>query len=298
MTEILLLGGSGLVGSRFNELSKSKYPIIVPTSRQADVMKPKQFERYLRSTKAGVVINCIAFTNTNQAEGQKGDTDGLAYQLNAKVAGDIARICHDENKSLYHLSTDYVFDGQRAGRAYTETDTVNPINWYAITKTIGEELVQKEMPDATIVRLSMPYRAKYDRRSDLVRSFISLFDQGHVIKGITDSKISPIFIDQLCQALSQMIDQQTHGIYHLGPTDPISPYDFARLVAEVNGYSPELVQPIDFETYNQGRVAPLVPYSWLDVTKFEENISKKILKSNLVSLRTHHRQIQRFKKSA
>jgi dTDP-4-dehydrorhamnose reductase len=280
--KILVLGGSGLVGSRFCGMA-SDYEISAPSHDELDLLDFKSVEEHLLRSDAEAVINFAAFTNVDEAEKEKDDPDGLVYKLNVTVPEVLARGCSDSGKYLIHISTDYVFDGTKPS-PYKEEDTPAPVNWYGTTKMLGEEKVSTVSEEFLIVRPEMPYSAHFEKKLDIARTFVKMLIEGKEINGVSDQKITPVFVDSLVEGLLRLLEAKASGIYHLASTDYTTPYDFARLIGEKFGLDVSMVKAVAFAQYNQTRPAKRPQNSYLDVSKFETEFGKGILKSVSESL--------------
>lgn len=281
--KILILGGSGLVGSRFYELYNSKFEITAPTHDQLDILNANELSTWVENSLADVVINFTGHTNVDEAEKEKDDLSGMAYKLNVLAVGNLAKICAATQTHVIHISTDYVFDGTKDS-PYIETDKPNPINWYGRTKRLGEEEVLSINMDYTIVRPEMPYSAGFEKKSDIARTFLKMLNESKDINAISDQKITPIFVDTLAHGLAKIVEKKSRGIYHLVSTDSTTPYDFAVMIAEKFGLNKNLVKSVLFAEYNKTRPAKRPQNSYLDVSKFETEFGKGILKTVSESL--------------
>lgn len=287
--KILILGSSGLVGSRFLELA-ADYNIVAPSHEELDLSDFVHLESYLGRSDADVVLNFAAFTNVDEAEKEKDNAEGLVYKLNVSVPKILAQNCLSLNKYFVHISTDYVFDGTKQA-PYIESDIPNPVNWYGTTKFLGEEEIKNISPQFLIVRPEMPYSARFDKKPDIARVFLKMLKEGKEINGVSDQKITPTFVDTLIYGLFSLIDIKASGIYHLASTDWTTPYDFACLIADKFGLDRNLVKAVPFAQYNETRIAKRPQNSYLDVSKFEAEFGKGILKTLSESLDELERQM-------
>src|SRR5262249_19152791 len=129
-SSMLVLGGSGLVGSSVVRLWDDSVELDVPTHTQLDVLDGEALRAFVRHTEAPVVLNLAAWADVDGAEAEQGNQDGRVYALNARLPGQLATVCAELGKYLVHVSTDYVFDG-KAERPYVERDQTAPLCWYA-----------------------------------------------------------------------------------------------------------------------------------------------------------------------
>lgn len=282
--KILITGGTGLVGSTFVELTKDKFEVVAPTSEELDISDPSQIEKAVLDKKPDVFINLGAFTNVDGAQDQSDDEGGTVYKINALAPANIAGICKQNNIHFIQISTDYVFDGKKENEPYKEDDKTGAINWYGKTKQYGEEFVADSGCDFSIVRIEMPYSAKYDIKSDFARFFMNGLKEGKEIKAVNDQKITPVFVDCAVMAIAKIAEEKTFGVYHVASTDATSPYDFAGMLAGQLNLDKSLIHAISFEEFNSNRKASRPKNSWLSVSKFEEKFGKGILMSNLESI--------------
>lgn len=280
--KILVLGGSGLVGSRFIEMAEG-YDIAAPTHDELDLLDLKQLDDYLLTSDAEVVINFAAFTNVDTAEAEKGSEEGNVYKLNVALPAAIANHCAANGKRFIHISTDYVFDGTKP-TPYFEEDQPNPVNWYGKTKMLGEEAVKVSEGKWLIVRPEMPYSSHFEKKLDIARTFVKMLTEGKTINGVSDQKITPIYVDHLVYGLQKLIEADAAGIYHLASTDYTTPYDLAVMIAEKFNLDKTLVKPVPISEYNETRSAIRPINTYLDVSKFEAEYGKGILKTVSESL--------------
>lgn len=280
--KILILGGSGLVGSRFIELAEG-YDISSPTHDELDLLDLKQLDQYLLTSDAEVIINFAAYTNVDTAEEEKGSEDGTVYKMNVVLPQALANHCASNSKRFIHISTDYVFDGTKQ-TPYVEEDEPNPLNWYGKTKMLGEEAVKNAEGKYLIVRPEMPYSSHFEKKLDIARIFVKMLKEGKQINGVSDQKITPIYVDSLVWGLLKLIESDATGIYHLASTDHTTPYDLAVMIAEKFGLDKSLVKSVPIAEYNKTRPAIRPQNTYLDVTKFEAEFGKGILKTVSESL--------------
>lgn len=275
--KVLVFGGSGLVGSRFVELSTDKFEIKAPKASEVDILDKQKISRIVSDFNPVTIINFAAYTNVEEAEKQRGDKSGVCYQINAEGARNVAEVCNKLGKHLIHISTDYVFDGIKSDRPYTEKDKPNPINWYGATKYFGEQFVLESGCYHTLIRISMPYSAHYNQKGDIARFFLEQLKNKDKISAIVDQKITPTLVDDIANALIVIVDKKPTGIYHLASTNHITPLEFARLIAQTFNLDSTLITAITLEEYNKKKLAKLLKNSWLEVSKFAMEFGPNIL---------------------
>lgn len=277
MQKVLLFGGSGLVGSRFSELKKTQFEISAPDGTQVDILNEEQIIKAFEQFKPACVINFAAYTNVEQAEKEKGDKDGLCFRVNATGAKNVASVCKNLGMHLIHISTEYVFDGEKETSPYTEEDKPNPINWYGQTKYFGEQFILDSGCEFTLVRISMPYSANYDQKSDIARFFLSQLRSNSQIRAVEDQEISPTLVDDIANALAVVVDKKPGGVHHVAAKNYTTPFEFAKLIAQTFNLDSSLVFPVTLEEYSKTKTARLLKNSGLDCSKFVRDFGSNIL---------------------
>lgn len=277
--KIAIFGGGGLVGTRFNNLQKDNFDIESPSVSEVDILDKSALLKFVQASKAEVLINFAAITDVekSEAETETGNKDGICFQVNAIGAKNVADICQKLDKYLIHISTEYVFDGNKSENPYTEQDTPSPKNWYGTTKLFGEEFVLASGCKSTIVRISMPYSPFYGLKSDAARFFLTQLKGGNAIKAIADQRVTPTLVDNIVNALQTLIETNSLGLYHVSSKNSVTPLELAKIIAKVFGLDNSLISPISFEQYNQNKKAKLLQYSWLNPAKFEKDFGDEIL---------------------
>lgn len=277
MNEVLVIGSSSMIGSRFIELNGNQFTFATPAEGELNVLDSESIAKVIGKSSSSVVINFAAFTNVGKAEEEKDNEDGLCYKLNAGAVKTLADECKKTGKHLVQISTEYVFNGTKTDGLYNEQDQPSPINWYGRTKYLGERFISESGCKFTIARLTMPYRAKFDGKKDLVRGFLGMLKEGKEIFGCTDVINTPTFIDDIAKGLGLVINKELEGIIHLSSGDEISPFNFACTIAQEFGLDKNLVKPITFEEFSKGRPAPLLKNSGLDNIRFKKEFGEGIL---------------------
>ncbi|MDO8460993.1 MAG: SDR family oxidoreductase [bacterium] len=249
--KILGTGLSGLVGSRVVELLKPQYEFEnIGHETGIDIADREGVIQAINDSDAPILLHFAAKTDVDGCEKDKVlKKDGEAWKINVLGTENVIEGCRQGKKKIIHISTDFVFDGEKKPQeAYEETDTPNPINWYGQTKYEAEKLVQSSDLDWAVVRIVYPYRAFF-KRMDFVRSIIYKFQNKENICAITDHVMTPTFVDDIAFALNQFIDKNAEGIYHVVGSQYITPYDAAKLIAQEFGLDNRLIKKITRKEY-------------------------------------------------
>lgn len=279
MKKVLVLGGSGLVGSNFIQKYSKEFEIKSPNAEDVDILKKDRLKRAFEESSPDVIINFAAFTDVEGAEEQKGNKEGICYLINAIGAKNVSEVSKELDKKLIHISTEYVFDGTKEDSPYTEEDKPNPINWYGTTKLSGEDFVLESLCRSTIVRISMPFRGFYKEKKDVARFFLEELKMSKKIRVVEDQRITPTIVSDISDALKQLVLSDNTGLFHVSGTDSVTPFEFAKTIAEIFRLDYSLISGIDLDEYNRTKKAKLLKYSWLNPTKFERAFGDEILHS-------------------
>lgn len=256
-TKIIGTGITGLVGSRIVELLQDQYDFVNFSLETGiditnfDLLK-KHFEQ---NDTAKVVLHLAGFTDVSAAWIQNGNKNGSCYQINTHGSRNIAQLCKKYSKYLIHISTDFVFDGQKKGK-YNEDDRPNPIEWYGKTKLWAEQEVQKSECQSVILRIAFPYKCKNSDPSiekkvklDLVRNIKEKLSKGEELKMFEDQIITPTFIDDIAKAIDAAIKRKPKGIYHCTGSTNLSPYELALRIADVFKLDKSLIKKSKLEDF-------------------------------------------------
>ncbi len=242
-------------------------------SKQAlDITHLDQLQAYLSKHPVDYLINCAAYTQVDQAEREKEQ----AFAVNALGPSYLASLAQARGFTLFHISTDYVFDGT-CSRPYTENMLPNPINYYGQTKLAGEQELLATNPAAYIIRTSWLYSVW---GNNFLTRFLAQVQQGQPIRMVYDQVGSPTYAPDLANAIWAMIQQLSQspglylpGIYHYANEGVASRYDFAWAIMRYTGLTDQLI-PVLTKDFS-----PLVQrpaYSVLGKEKIKQQFGLKI----------------------
>jgi len=274
-SKILGTGLTGLVGTRIIELLQKYFDFEdLPVEKGFNIVRSETIEKEVADSEAKVLIHLAAFTDVNAAWKERGNKEGLCYQVNVIGTRNIAKLCAKYKKFLIHFSTDFVFNGEKK-EPYTEEDKPNPLEWYGQTKYWAEEEVKNSGCKFCIVRIAFPFRAKYDFKSDLVRKIIIGFKSKTLTPMFFDQIITPTFIDDIANGAKVILQKKPMGIYHLVGSTFISPFDLAKKIAKIFNLGSTLVKKTSLSEYirNNPNSRPYQKMLALSNRKAEEKLS-------------------------
>jgi len=169
-----------------------------------------------------------------------------------------------------HFSTDYVFDGM-LGRAYAESDAVHPLGAYAVSKLAGELYAQAYLTRPLIVRTSGVFgpAGRHTARGNFLELMLRLAREGKPIRVVEDHVASPTYAPLLASRSIDMLERDLDGVFHCGGGQPVSWFDYARLIFDKAGLEADL-QPTNEREYRTAARRPR--FSALDNARMRESV--------------------------
>lgn len=233
---VLVTGAGGLVGSAVAKYCAAQQQEVSAFDHQTlDIADLESVGSVMRDLRPNVVINCAAWTDVDACE-----TD-LDHALRANARGPevLASTCREVDALLITISTDYVFDGRKAG-FYTQADQPNPISVYGRAKLEGEERAQQAHERTIIVRSGYIFGLG---GKNFLSTFPARARAGDTLKAISDMVGTPTYAPDLVQRLYQLAQLDRPGIYHVVNEGEGASFEgFARAALEIAGLDRGLVQ--------------------------------------------------------
>jgi dTDP-4-dehydrorhamnose reductase len=183
------------------------------------------------------IIHCAAATSVDWCEDNSVETDRINVQASVHLSGLAAEL----NAKFIHISSDSVFDGSRG--QYSETDEPYPLNVYAESKLRAEREVMHVNPRAVVARVNI-YGWNMQQKQSLAEWILTQLSSGKQVHGFTDVIFSPLLVNDLAEALLQMLDVELTGIYHVAGSEATSKFEFARTLARIFCADDGLVVPV------------------------------------------------------
>ncbi len=277
-TPLLATGINGLVGSKFTQLFQDKYQIqsldIRDPTNPVDITDYPAVIKAFEQSNAKTVIHLAAFTNVSKAWEQRQDRSGLAYQVNVEGTKNIIRACQQTDTYLIHISTAYVFAGEKDG-LYTEEDEPNPIEWYGQTKWEAEQAIMNSDINWSILRIDQPFRSDEFEKTDVAHKIIQGLKNDSLHPLFDNQYFGPTFIDDFALVMDYFVRTQTPGLFHASSGEKWSPFEFGRLIKEIHNLSGEIKKG-DLESYLQTLNRPYQKNTALDVSKLKKKIDFKL----------------------
>jgi dTDP-4-dehydrorhamnose reductase len=248
---------------------RAGYEVVALSRAELDIADPVGVGAVLGRVRPGVVINCAAYTRVDDAEA---DVAG-ATRVNATGPGVLAAAAASVGAWIVHVSTDYVFDGEKSSGAYVESDVTGPRSVYGVSKLLGERAVAAAAPDChTIVRSAWLFGTGGPCfPATILRAAASRPE----LRVVDDQVGSPTFTPHLAEALLSLAVDRVLGVTHVAAAGETSWFGFASaLVAAASaadaGTGWAVVSPCSTEEFP--RPAPRPAFSVLRSERVAEGV--------------------------
>ena len=259
---LVITGANGQVGRELVEMChRLGDDVIYYAHHDLDIADQHAVRAVISQHRPEAVVNCAALTATETCESNR----ALAMRVNADGAGYVAVESRRVGAHLVHLSTDYVFSGDK-GAPYTEDDEPGPINVYGQSKLAGEHAVLEAFPEATVVRTSWVCGA---HGKNVVRTVLRLANEHATLRFVNDQYGSPTFTADLAPLLRSLADGHVNGLVHATNDGVATWFDVARSVLEAAGHDPNRVTAIPTEDLQPAPTLRRPKYSALANTRLE-----------------------------
>ncbi len=251
--KILVTGGNGQVGWELNRQGRqSKHKMVAMDRQGLDISSADDIARVFAEVKPDLVINAAAYTAVDKAETES----ELAFAINRDAVASLARACKKQGIPLFHISTDYVFDGTK-DKPYRESDPVAPLGVYGQSKLEGEQLVEKLLDQFIILRTAWVFGL---HGHNFVKTILRVAKERDALNVVNDQLGGPTSAAGIAATLLSLADQYQSegelawGIYHYSGAPFTSWHGFASEIIRLgNKYGlidhPVTVNPIPTEQY-------------------------------------------------
>ncbi|MFT3988362.1 dTDP-4-dehydrorhamnose reductase [Aestuariivirga sp.] len=235
---ILVTGRNGQVATSLVEkAAQSPHEVIVAGRPELDLEDPASVRRVIMDAKPDLVVNAAAYTAVDKAE----QDEARAFAVNATGAGAAAEAAAKLAVPFIHLSTDYVYSGDKPS-AYVETDAAGPLGVYGRSKLEGEAAVKAAHPSPLILRTAWVYSPF---GNNFVKTMLRVGKDRPVLSVVDDQRGNPTSALDIADAILRLArEARDGGTYHLCGEGEVTWCGFARNIFELSkalgGPSPEV----------------------------------------------------------
>jgi dTDP-4-dehydrorhamnose reductase len=230
---IAVTGGGGGLGRAFLERGGGDHEVRAFTRQDLDVRDLDAVLAAVPATRPDVVLHLAAMTSVDGCETDR----RRAAETNVLGSFNVAAAAREAGATLVAMSTDYVFDGEKA-EPYDERDRPKPLSFYGLTKLAGERAVEAVMPDSLIVRTAWVFGAGDDFVSQAIRRLAA----GQEVGGIVDQTGSPTHVGHLAERLLPLARSGLRGVVHLAGPEAVTWYDFLSRAGRLGNLPGEVLE--------------------------------------------------------
>ena len=254
MERLLVIGCSGLLGSRLMEMAKSEYEVFgtynshevkADNAFRLDVTDRENSFKLINKIKPDCVVDTHALNNLDYCETHMDET----WRVNVDGARNVAEACKNFGSKYIFLSTDDVFDGKKL--RYTEKDKPHPLNYYAKTKLVAECMLAALDTNYLVARTSVLYGRGGMNKINFVVWLIDKLRDKEKVRIVNDQRNNPTLADNLAEFLLKLYKKDESGIFHIAGKECISRFDFAMEIARTFNLDRGLITPITTPELNQ-----------------------------------------------
>ena len=270
---ILVTGADGQLGREMQIASRGSrnrfiFTDIAGEHERLDITDPQAIADIVRENHVNVIVNCAAYTNVDKAE-----TDPeTANLLNNIAAGNLADAMKAVNGTLIHISTDYVFQGDRNIPCREDWPT-EPLGVYGKTKLAGEKSIEATGCASIIIRTAWLY-SPFGK--NFVKTMRDLTSSRESLKVVFDQVGTPTYAGDLAEAICRIIETgqlDKTGIYHFSNEGVCSWFDFAKAICEMSGNTCD-IRPCHSDEFPSPVARP--HFSVLDKTRIKQTFGIRI----------------------
>ncbi len=234
--KVLITGASGQLGRDCVIRLTGAHQVVACTSADLDITDNDQVDAVFRENRPEVVINCAAYTAVDRCE----EESKRCFDVNGVGPGFLAARCRAVNARLIHISTDYVFDGNRpVPEPYCEDDLINPLSAYGRSKLAGEQAIVESMDNYCILRTAWLYgMAGGNFLKTILRLALSRPEPG--LKIVNDQFGSLTWTARLAEQVEVLVDSPATGIMHATAEGFSSWFEGAVFFLQAMGVEAEL----------------------------------------------------------
>ena len=215
MNRVLILGAQGQLGIELQKSFRGADEVVALGREWCDLANPESIRKAIVEVSPAIVLNAAAYTAVDRAESEP----ELAMRVNGEAPGVLAEEARKIGALLVHYSTDYVFNGSKAG-PWVEYDAVNPLNAYGRTKLAGEQKIAAAGGRYLIFRTSWVYSS---HGANFLRTMLRLGKEREQLRVVNDQVGAPTTAAALAWATRAVIDREFDrgvqdadtGVYHM-----------------------------------------------------------------------------------
>lgn len=233
--KVLITGSGGMLAYALQSAITSIGDVVGLTRKQLDITNKSSVHDTVKSIKPDIIINAAAMTNADECE----EHQDSAMLLNGAAVGYLAQAAQAIGAKLIHISTDYVFDGNK-GSAYTENDKPNPLSVYGKTKLKGEEELKRFTDNYVILRTQWMFG---EHGSNFVDTILRIAKEKDEIKVVDDQYGCPTYTKDVANVIRLLIGKKDikAETIHFSNAGIVSRFGLAQEILRLAGIQTRIV---------------------------------------------------------
>ncbi|MAZ66486.1 MAG: dTDP-4-dehydrorhamnose reductase [Kangiellaceae bacterium] len=268
--KVLVIGCKGQLGWELLQTKPAYVEFMGVDIDQLDITESHSLEQCVDEMVPDVIINAAAYTSVDKAECD----EEQAYGVNAGGAEKLARVAANRDIRLIHISTDFVFNGEK-GSPYKISDDPAPLNVYGASKLAGEKAVRLILPSAVIIRTAWVYSC---HGKNFVKTMLRLLKDKNALSVVSDQIGTPTWARGLAEVVWEFVGaDNSEGLYHWTDSGVCSWYDFAVAIQDIAfdiGLLDTMVPISETKAENYKAEAVRPRYSILERTETEQFLGR------------------------
>jgi dTDP-4-dehydrorhamnose reductase len=230
---IAVTGAGGGLGRAFMERGAGGHQVHALTRRDLDVRDLDAVLAVMDRVGPDLILHFAAMTSVDGCELEP----RRAAETNVLGSFNVAAAAREAGALLVAMSTDYVFDGEKAG-PYDERDDPNPLSFYGVTKLAGERAAEAVMPDALFVRTAWMFGGG----DDFVSRAIRRLAKGREVGVIVDQTGSPTYVGHLAERLLPLVRSGLRGLVHLAGPEALTWHQVLSRAAQLGNLPGDVLE--------------------------------------------------------
>lgn len=272
---VLIIGASGFIGNLLLEEFSKAHDVLgtfynhpVDNLVHLDVTDKSEVDDIVNSFKPDVILHPAASPNVEYCETHPEET----RRVNVDGTANVVLTAKNIGAKLFYFSSDYIFDGKNG--PYSEEDKPNPINVYGEQKLASEKLIQEDLKDYLIIRVTVVYGWERQGKNFVIR-MIHTLKNNQTMKVPNDQVGTPTYVNNMCKAVRELVEKDKVGIYHVVGKDLMDRYSFAKVVTDVFSLNSELLIPVSTRELGQKASRPL--QAGLKIDKAQKELETELV---------------------
>lgn len=264
--KVMLIGANGQLGSDLTKVLQPVYDLKPLTHADIEITDVESVNATMQRYRPDIVLNMAAFHRVDVCE----DDVEQTFAVNVYGVRNLALACRAYDAVLVHMSTDYVFGGDKTRNTpYVESDLPAPINVYGVSKLAGEYLVRYLLDRYFIFRVAGLYgiAGSSGKGGNFVELMLRLAQEGKDIRVVDDQRTTPTYTVDLARQIAAVIETEHYGLYHATSQGDCTWYEFAVEIFRQSGLRPNLARA---KTGDFGEKATRPAYSVLENKALQE----------------------------